>query len=128
MFHAYMLRCADGSYYVGHTDDLDAQLIAHARGRVSSYTATRRPLQLVWSEPFEARDDAFARARQLKGWSRAKKEALIAGDFERLRMLARPPRERVPTPPGLAAPDGAAGQSASPAHPERSRRAGPELA
>lgn len=103
MFHAYMLRCADGSYYVGHTDDVDARLIAHSRGRVSAYTAKRRPLELVWSEPFDGREDAFIRERQLKDWSRAKKEALIAGDLERLRWLSRSPRERVPMPPRPAA-------------------------
>jgi predicted GIY-YIG superfamily endonuclease len=89
MLHTYILRCADGSYYVGHTDDLDTQLTAHQRGRVSAYTATRRPVALAWSESFERAEDALARERQLRGWTRAKKEALIAGDFERLRMLAR---------------------------------------
>jgi predicted GIY-YIG superfamily endonuclease len=88
-FYAYMLRCRDGSYYTGHTDDLDVRLAQHQRGTLGGYTARRRPVQLVWCDTFPTRDEAFAAERRLKGWSRAKKEALIAGDWERVRALAR---------------------------------------
>ena len=87
-FYTYMLRCSDGSYYVGHTDHLEARIIAHQTGALAGYTAARRPVTLVWSEMFEERDQAFRAERQIKGWSRAKKEALIAGDFDRIRALA----------------------------------------
>ena len=90
-FWTYMLRCNDGSFYAGHTDDLDRRLAEHESGSTPCYTQTRLPVALVWSEAFQTRDDAFAFERQLKGWSRAKKEALIAGDWERLREAARKP-------------------------------------
>lgn len=88
-FHAYLLRCADGSYYAGHTDDLDLRIAQHNAGTLGDYTARRRPVTLVWSDSFPTRDEAFAAERRIKGWSRAKKEALIAGDWDRIRELAR---------------------------------------
>lgn len=88
-FHAYLLRCNDGSYYAGHTDNLEQRLSQHAAGTLGGYTAARRLVQLVWSEAFPERDQAFAAERKLKGWSRAKKEALIAGDWDKLRALSR---------------------------------------
>jgi putative endonuclease len=88
-FHAYLLRCNDGSYYAGHTDSLEMRIAQHQSGATGGYTAQRRPIQLVWSEEFPTRDEAFAAERRIKGWSRAKKEALIAGDWDRLRSLAR---------------------------------------
>ena len=101
VFYVYMLRRSDGSYYVGHTDDLEWRLAAHQRGVVSGYTLTRRPVRLVWNEQFHTRQDAFERERQVKGWSRAKKEALIAGDWERVKLLARSrAREGVDDAPG----------------------------
>ena len=96
-FWAYMLRCVDGSYYVGHTDDLDRRLAEHNNGVFDGYTQTRRPVALVWSQDFATRDEAFAAERQIKGWSRRKKEALIAGDWElvsRLALRRRPQPER----------------------------------
>jgi len=88
-FFAYMLRCADNSYYTGHTDDLELRLAQHGDGSFGGYTGRRRPVELLWSESFPTRDEAFAAEQRIKGWSRAKKEALIAGDWERIRMLAR---------------------------------------
>ncbi len=79
-FLAYMLRCGDNSYYVGHTDDLEGDLTQHREGTRDEYTAKRLPVELAWSAPFADRDTAFAAERRLKGWSRAKREALIAGD------------------------------------------------
>ncbi|MBR0551217.1 GIY-YIG nuclease family protein [Stakelama marina] len=88
-FWTYILQCADGSYYVGHTDDLDARMAAHSTGTASAYTAKRRPLNLLWATNFQMRDEAFALERRLKGWSRAKKEALMRGEFHRLPALSR---------------------------------------
>ena len=85
----YMLRCADGSYYVGSTrGTLDDRVNQHNAGSYGGYTAKRRPVTLVWHEFFDRITDAIAAERQLKGWRRAKKEALIRGDFELIRKLA----------------------------------------
>jgi putative endonuclease len=88
-FYAYLLRCSDGSYYAGHTDDLEHRMSQHASGACGGYTAKRRPVELVWSEDFSTREDAFWVERQIKGWSRAKKEALIAGDWELISRLSK---------------------------------------
>lgn len=85
-----MLRCADGSYYVGSTrTSLDARIAEHNAGTFGGYTERRRPVILVYHEAFDRITDAVAAERQLKGWTRAKKEALIRGDFAELRALAR---------------------------------------
>ncbi len=88
-FHAYLLRCSDGSFYAGHTDNLDVRIAQHDTGLAGSYTAARRPVALVWSENFSSREEALAAERRIKGWNRAKKQALIAGDWDRIRVLAR---------------------------------------
>ena len=88
-FYVYILRCVDGSYYVGHTDDLEKRVAEHERGSITVYTRKRRPLVLVLSAEFYTREEAKERERQSKGWSRAKKEALINGNWERLQRLAR---------------------------------------
>ena len=88
-FHTYILRCADGSYYVGHTEDLEHRLAEHQAGTTGGYTARRRPVMLLWTQSFQTREEAFAAERQLKGWSRAKKEAMIAGDWGLVSILAR---------------------------------------
>jgi tRNA/rRNA methyltransferase len=88
-FYAYLLRCSDGHYYAGHTDDLDARLAQHQAGAIPGYTQRRRPVTLVWSERFPDRDSAFAVERRIKGWSRAKKEALIRSDWAALRKPAK---------------------------------------
>ena len=88
-FYVYVLRCADGSYYLGHTDDLESRIAAHHVGEIKGYTHTRRPVNLVFAEEFPSRDDALARERQVKGWSRSKKEALIKGNWSRLQRIAR---------------------------------------
>ena len=87
-FWAYMLRCADGSYYVGHTDALERRIGHHQSGEVGGYTQSRRPVELVWSQDFPSRLEALEAERQLKGWGRAKKQALITGDWEAVRALA----------------------------------------
>lgn len=93
----YMLLCADGSYYVGTSrlDDLDTRISQHNLGLHRGYTARRRPVTLVYSEQFDRITDAIAAERQVKGWSRAKKAALIRRDFEALPELAR---RRTPFP------------------------------
>ena len=88
-FWVYMLKCADGSYYVGHTDNLERRIAAHAAGEIEGYTRSRRPVILMFSESFPTRLEALEAERRLKGWSRAKKEALIAGDWQRVSELAR---------------------------------------
>jgi len=87
-FFVYLLRCADGSYYAGHTDDLDARLQQHVSGRIG-YTATRKPLTVSWQGEFETREAALAFELRIKGWSRAKKEALARGDWAAIQQLAR---------------------------------------
>ena len=82
--HVYMLRCSDSSYYVGHTNDLEHRLAAHERGAIEGYTLSRRPVELVLSDQFSTRLEAFHRERQIKRWSRARKEALIKGDWDGL--------------------------------------------
>ena len=88
-FWAYLLRCADGSYYAGHTDDLDKRIGEHAAGACGGYTATRLPVELVWSQECSTRIEALDFERQIKGWRRAKKEALIRGDWGEISRLAR---------------------------------------
>lgn len=106
-FYAYMLRCSDGSYYVGHTDDLDARIGAPQAGLFPGYTQKRRPVELVWHQDFAERDQAFAAERQIKGWSRAKKEALIEGDWDAVQLLSRKLflRSSFDTPPSTATQD-----------------------
>ena len=88
-FWVYILHCADGSYYVGHTDNLEDRIHQHKFGAIVGYTRSRRPVHLAYSQEFQTRDEAFAVERQLKGWTREKKAALIRGDGEGLKRLAR---------------------------------------
>jgi putative endonuclease len=86
----YILLCADGSYYTGTTrTDLEIRLAQHQSGHFGGYTATRLPVALVYSEYFDRIVDAIAAERRIKGWSRAKKAALIAGRFDLLAALSR---------------------------------------
>lgn len=86
----YILLCADGKYYVGSTrGDLATRIAEHTAGRFGGFTKSRRPVTLVYAQHFAHITDAVAGERQLKGWSRAKKEALIRGDFDTLRILAK---------------------------------------
>lgn len=88
-FRVYLLHCADGSYYAGHTDDLDKRVGEHVTGACSGYTATRLPVELVGSQECATRTEALSFERQIKGWSRAKKEALIRGDWAKISRLAK---------------------------------------
>jgi predicted GIY-YIG superfamily endonuclease len=88
-FWVYLLRCADGSYYAGHTDDLDKRIGEHTTGACGGYTATRLPIELVFSQECPTRIEALAFERQIKGWRRAKKEALTRGDWAEISRLAK---------------------------------------
>ena len=88
-FWVYILHCSDGSYYAGHTDDLEARIAAHETGAIPGYTSRRRPIRLVFVEDLPSRDEAFARERQIKGWTRRKKQALIERNWDRLKERAR---------------------------------------
>ena len=92
----YMLRCADGSYYVGSTaaEDRERRLLERQSGAYRGYTVSRRPVELVWAEDYELIIDAHSAERQLKGWSRAKKDALVRGDWALVQLLAKRPRAR----------------------------------
>ncbi|MFV0623030.1 TrmH family RNA methyltransferase [Sphingomonas sp. ac-8] len=82
MFHVYILRCADGTYYTGHTEDLEARLAQHQAGTFPGYTHDRRPVELMWSDSFPTRIEALEREQQVKDWSRKKKEALFRADWD----------------------------------------------
>ena len=88
-FHVYLLRCSDGSYYIGHTDNIEARLAQQQSGALPGYTTTRLPVILMKVESFSTREEALAAEMQLKGWGRAKKEAWIKNDFGLLKKLAR---------------------------------------
>jgi putative endonuclease len=86
----YILRCADGSYYVGTTrSSLELRIAQHNAGTFGGYTKSRRPVELVFSEWFDRITDAIENERKLKGWSRAKKEAFMRGDLASGQQLAR---------------------------------------
>lgn len=85
----YILRCADGSYYTGITRQaVETRVSEHNRGINAEYTSRRLPVELLWSDCFERLTDAIATERRIKGWSRAKKEAFMRGDYEALSRLA----------------------------------------
>jgi putative endonuclease len=89
MFHCYLLLCDDGTYYCGHTDNMEKRLAQHQSGVFPGYTFKHRPVKLVWNDAFQTRDDAKNAERKIKGWSRAKKEALIARDWALISQLAK---------------------------------------
>jgi putative endonuclease len=92
--YVYMLRCADGSFYVGSAtgDDLSKRIDQHNTGAYPGYTFTRRPVVLIWSEHFDRITDGIAPEGQIKGWSRAKKEALMRSDWAAISKLPAPCR------------------------------------
>jgi putative endonuclease len=85
----YILECADGSYYVGSTTDLERRVWEHNEGLGAKYTARRRPVKLVYAAEFATIAEAYEREKQVQGWGRAKREALIRGDYAALPELAR---------------------------------------
>jgi len=88
-YYVYILLCADGSYYTGRSTDLERRVSEHNLGLGGDYTKRRRPVRLVWSSGFATEEEAYIAERQIKGWTRAKKEALIRGDFDLLHELAK---------------------------------------
>jgi predicted GIY-YIG superfamily endonuclease len=85
----YIVRCADGTLYVGHTENLSSREEIHNQGKGAKYTASRRPVRMVYAEEHASVESAIARERQLKNWTNDKKEALIRGERRTLRALSR---------------------------------------
>ena len=84
----YILKCSDGSYYTGCTTNLEQRIQEHNFKKYDSYTSTRLPVELVYSQQFANINEAIAAERRIKDWNRSKKEALIKGDFDLLHNLA----------------------------------------
>ena len=93
-YFAYILRCSDGSFYVGSTDDVQERLLKHKSGRASTWTAARLPVKLLYQEVYETQEMAIQRERQIKKWSRAKKKALIAKETVALKRLSASKQKR----------------------------------
>jgi predicted GIY-YIG superfamily endonuclease len=89
MFWVYILRCADATYYTGHTDNLELRVASHQSGEILGYTSTRLPIELIFSQSTVTREEALSAERQIKGWSRAKKEAMMRGDWAEVSKLAK---------------------------------------
>jgi putative endonuclease len=90
----YIVRCSDGTLYIGHTEHLADREKTHNEGRGARYTAVRRPVTVVYSERHESMESALARERQLKRWTTAKKEALITGNLAGLKSLSKRRRQK----------------------------------
>ncbi len=89
MAYTYILRCGDNKLYVGSTNNLQERLKRHNAGYASEFTRLHKPIELVYKEEFDTYQEAFKRERQIKGWSIAKKKALIIGDIELLKQLSK---------------------------------------
>ena len=88
-FWAYILHCRGGAYYTGHTDNLPSRIAQHESGTIAAFTSDKLPVVLVWSQEFSTRIEALEAERRIKGWSRAKKMALIRGDWDKISVLAK---------------------------------------
>jgi putative endonuclease len=86
--YMYILQCVDGSYYTGSTKNMPRRLWQHQNGLGANHTAKRLPVTLVYAEKFKRVADAFKREKQVQGWSRSKKEALIQKEWDQLHVLA----------------------------------------
>ena len=84
----YILKCSDGSYYTGKTQDIQLRIAQHENGSLKGYTHSRRPVKVVFTQSFPTYTEAIRAERQIKNWSKAKKEALISGSFDLLHQLA----------------------------------------
>ena len=91
----YILLCADGSYYTGCTTNLQQRIAEHFEGKYGGYTSTRLPVKLLWAEEFVDVRDAIVLERQIKGWTRKKKEALMQGNFKLLHELSQSTRTKM---------------------------------
>ena len=85
----YILECSDKTYYTGVTSNLEKRIVEHELGVYDGYPCSRRPVKLLWSEIFPSMSQAIAFEKQVKAWSRKKKEALMRGDFTAVSVLAR---------------------------------------
>jgi len=88
-WHVYILRCSDNSLYIGHSHDLDQRRVTHNEGNGPLYTRKRRPVEIVYREEYKSQPEAIKREKQIKRWTRAKKEALISGDRVTLKTLSK---------------------------------------
>jgi putative endonuclease len=86
--YVYILRCANNCFYTGSTIDLERRLRQHQQGEGANYTKKHLPVLLVYQQEFPTIQEAFRREKQIQGWSHAKKQALIDGDFDTLRALS----------------------------------------
>ena len=93
-YWVYILRCSDGSYYTGSTAQLEERIKQHMIGGGNTYTVGRRPVELVFAQEFQTFLEARSRERQIKGWSRKKKEALFLGDWDSLVKLSKSKNHR----------------------------------
>ena len=95
MFYIYILQCNDGSFYTGHTDELESRLAQHQQACFRDcYTAQRLPVTLVYQANFESREQALTIEKQIKGWSRKKKQALINDDWQEIARLSKTKKAR----------------------------------
>ncbi len=93
-YFIYMLHCSDDSFYIGLTSDVSRRVAEHETGAIpKAYTHSRRPVQLVWVGEFPPHEEACAFERQIKGWSRAKKKALIDNDWNKIHQIVKDERE-----------------------------------
>ncbi|WP_298019991.1 GIY-YIG nuclease family protein [uncultured Parasphingopyxis sp.] len=88
-FWTYLLHCRGGFLYAGHTDDLERRVAQHESGAIPGYSRDHLPVSLVWSEAFPTRDEAKSMEQRIKGWSKAKKLALIRGDWGEISRLSK---------------------------------------
>ncbi|MCX7987705.1 MAG: GIY-YIG nuclease family protein, partial [Bacteroidales bacterium] len=93
----YILKCSDGSYYVGSTTNLELRLAQHRAGEGANHTRKRLPVELVYYEEYARIDEAFYREKQVQRWRREKKEALIKGEYDKLPELARAYKKVLPS-------------------------------
>ncbi len=94
-FYVYILECSDGTYYTGNTSNLEFRLSQYQVGKnPASYTYRRRPIRVVWVQEYPTRHEALGAERQIKGWSHAKKKALIEYDFEKIHQIVKQERKR----------------------------------
>lgn len=90
VYTTYILQCANGQYYIGSTDNIEMRMKEHETGQDGAlFSKAHRPVKCVFMQEFATREEAYAREKQLKGWSRAKKEALINGDYNQLSKLSK---------------------------------------
>lgn len=94
-YYVYILKCADGTYYTGITNNIARRLSEHQTGaNLKAYTFSRRPVYLVWGEEVATYGEALKHERQIKKWSQAKKEALIREDFDTIHQIVSEERKR----------------------------------